>query len=335
MITHSVVAVHENSQTFAARTAARETAERSGMNETDAHRVGLVATELATNLVKHTPGGGELLIRFCERSAAEVELIAIDRGPGIRDIASALRDGHSSAGSPGTGLGAVRRLSEEFDISSTPGHGTAVLARLRARRTPRARSGAFEIGVISQAKPGETVCGDAWHVRQYPNSAAVLVADGLGHGLFASEASEAAVQAFEREPIGHETARALESIHHAIRHTRGAAAAIADVNKDRGVVRFSGVGNIVGAVCLEGTLRQAVSNNGTLGHQAQHFREYLYPWAADGVLVMHSDGLSGRWTLDRYPGLRLRDATLIAAILFRDFSRSRDDATVLVAREAA
>jgi len=335
MITHTVVAVHETSQTFTARAEATNIAERSGMNETDAHRVGLVATELATNLVKHTAAGGELLIRFRSRPVAEVELIAIDRGAGIRDIGAAMRDGHSSAGSPGTGLGAVVRMSEEFDISSTLGHGTAVLARLRAKRTGRARAGAFEVGVISQAMPGETVCGDAWYVRQYPNSAAVLIADGLGHGIFASEASEAAVQAFEREPIGGETAHALESIHHAIRHTRGAAAAIADVSKDRGVVRFAGVGNIVGAVCLDGTLRQTVSNNGTLGHQAQHFREYLYPWAADGVLVMHSDGLSGRWTLDRYPGLRQRDATLIAAILYRDFSRSRDDATVLVAKEAA
>ena len=143
------------------------------------------------------------------------------------------------------------------------------------------------------------------------------------------------MQAFEREPIGCETARALESIHRAIRHTRGAAAAIAELSKNRGVVRFSGVGNVVGAVCVDGTCRHAVSNNGTLGHQAQHFREYLYPWAADGVLVMHSDGLSGRWTLDPYPGLRQRDPTLIAAILYRDYSRSRDDATVLVAREAA
>jgi anti-sigma regulatory factor (Ser/Thr protein kinase) len=335
MITHSVVAVHESSQTFAARAEARNAAERCGMDETDAHRVGLVATELATNLVKHASGGGELLIRFRDRPAAEVELIALDRGVGIRDIAAALSDGHSSAGSPGTGLGAVRRLSEDFDISSTPGQGTAVLARMRGKRSPRAQSGAFDIAVISQAKPGELICGDAWFVRQYQKSAALLVADGLGHGVFASEASEAAVQAYAREPVGGETSRALESIHHAIRHTRGAAAAIADVSKERRTVRFSGIGNIVGAVCLEDTFRQTVSNNGTLGHQAQHFREYSYPWASDGVLILHSDGLSGRWTLDRYPGLRQRDPALIAAILYRDYSRSRDDATVLVAREAA
>src|SRR5262245_49792637 len=176
MITHTIVAVQETSQTFAARSEARTIAERSGMDETDAHRVGLVATELATNLVKHTASGGELLIRFRVRPAPEVELIAIDRGAGIRDIAAALRDGHSSAGSPGTGLGAVVRMSEDFDITSTLGHGTAVLARLRAKRSARVRAGAFEIGVISQAKPGETVCGDAWYVRQYPNSAAVIVA---------------------------------------------------------------------------------------------------------------------------------------------------------------
>jgi hypothetical protein len=50
---------------------------------------------------------------------------------------------------------------------------------------------------------------------------------------------------------------------------------------------------------------------------------------------MHSDGLSSRWTLESYPGLKQRDSTLIAAVLYRDFGRSRDDATVLVVKEAA
>ena len=307
---------------------------REGLDETDAYRVGIVATELATNLLKHGRDG-TLLIRVSDTSPAEIELIALDRGPGIRDVSQALVDGHSTAGSPGTGLGAIRRLSEDFDISSMPGRGTAVLARLRAGRRSRDRSGPFRVGGVSVPVRGETVCGDAWHTRMYSDGVALLVADGLGHGPAASEASAAAVEAFEREPLGGQTDRALESIHLAIRHTRGAAAAIADLTRGRNVVRYSGVGNISGVVCLDGASRQAVSNNGTLGHQVRTFREFQYPWEADGLLVMHSDGVSGRWTLDDYPGLRQRDPSLIAAILYRDFARSRDDATVVVAREAA
>jgi anti-sigma regulatory factor (Ser/Thr protein kinase) len=334
MITHTTVAVHEQSQTFSARQTARELAERVGFGETDAHRVGLVATEMATNLVKHSDRGGDVLIGISTEPVS-VELIALDRGPGIRDLSAALRDGHSSAGTPGTGLGAIRRLSDDFDVVSSAGRGTVVLSRLRARRAARNKNGAFEVGVVSVAVQGEMVCGDAWRVRQYAEGASLLVADGLGHGALAHEAAEAAARAFEREPPGGETSRIIEAIHRAIRHTRGAAAAIADVRLDRGVVRFSGVGNVAGVVDLAGNARHAVSSNGTLGHQAASFREFQYPWERGAILIMHSDGLSARWTLDHYPGIRYRDASLIAALLFRDFSRSHDDATVLVAREAA
>jgi anti-sigma regulatory factor (Ser/Thr protein kinase) len=334
MIGHQAIVIQESSQTSAARSEVREVAERAGFDESDAHRAGLVATELATNLVKHANGGGVLLlIRSLEPEPREVELVALDRGPGIADVGRALVDGHSTAGSPGTGLGAIRRMSDDFDIWSTH-TGTAVLARVRAKRHPRRRAASFEVGAVNVAKPGETVSGDAWRVRQQVGGAVVLIADGLGHGVLACEASEAAVAAFDREPLG-DTVRTLESIHLAIRHTRGAAAAIAEVRKDLGLVRYAGVGNIVTAVCANGSMRQAVSNNGTLGHRAPHFREYSYPWAAESLLVMHSDGLSSRWTLESYPGLKQRDSTLIAAVLYRDFGRSRDDATVLVVKEAA
>jgi anti-sigma regulatory factor (Ser/Thr protein kinase) len=334
MTAHRAVAVIESSQASAARLDARELALRAGLDETDAHRVGLVATELATNLVKHARNGGELLMHVSDRSPVEIELIALDRGPGIRDVALALSDGHSTAGSSGTGLGAIRRMSEDFDICSIRDGGTAVLARLRAKRAPRRPAGVFQIAAVAIARQGEPVSGDAWEVRHYSGGAMVLMADGLGHGLMAKEAAEAAVSAFAREPMG-APARALESIHAAIRHTRGAAAAIADVSRDLRAIRFSGVGNIVAVVCDNGTIRHAVSNNGTLGHHAQYFREYSYPWSPDSMLVMHSDGLSARWTLDRYPGLASRHPALIAAVLYRDFRRSRDDATVLVAKGAA
>jgi hypothetical protein len=216
-----------------------------------------------------------------------------------------------------------------------PGHGTAVLARLRAKRTPPRPRAAFEIGAVSIAMRGETHCGDSWSVRHYPTVTSVLVADGLGHGFPASEASEAAVQAFLNGPINGGAVQVLESIHSAIRHTRGAAAAVAQISQERGLVRFSGIGNIIGVVSVPGETRQAVSNNGTLGHQVHQFREYQYPWSPNALLILHSDGLSARWSLDQYPGLRLRDPSLVAAILYRDFSRARDDATVVVAREAA
>src|SRR4051812_19083356 len=108
---HHAVPVTESSQVSAARFEARELADRAGFDETDVHRVGLVATELATNLVKHATDG-VLLIRITASSPdGEIELLSIDRGPGIYDVGRCLSDGHSTAGSPGTGLGAIRRLA--------------------------------------------------------------------------------------------------------------------------------------------------------------------------------------------------------------------------------
>jgi anti-sigma regulatory factor (Ser/Thr protein kinase) len=326
---HRRVPVMEQSQSSSARYAAREAAEFAGFDEENAYRVGIVATELATNLVKHT-SGGELLVRAERQGAREVELLAIDRGPGMADVARCLSDGHSTTGSPGTGLGAVRRLADEFDIYSQPDRGTVVMARLRASRasTPVVRR--FEISGISVAKAGETACGDAWQAHQMADSALLVLADGLGHGVDASEASQAAVATIDpRQAVTLPTL--LERMHDGLRHTRGAAAALADLRP--GLLRFAGIGNIAGAILGDGSVRHAVSSNGTLGHVARQFREYSYPWATDSTLVMHSDGLGTHWSLDAYPGIRQRSASVAAAVLYRDHTRHHDDVTVVVGRE--
>ena len=75
-----------------------------------------------------------------------------------------------------------------------------------------------------------------------------------------------------------------------------------------------------------------MSHNGTVGLQARKTQELGYPWPAESVLVMHSDGLQSHWRLEPYPGLVQRDAALIAAVLYRDFARGRDDVSVVVQR---
>lgn len=331
---HEIVPVTESSQQSAARASAREMAERVGFDEADSHRVGLVATEMATNLVKHAHGGEILLRVVSTERPPEIELLAIDRGPGIADVARSLTDGHSTAGSPGNGLGAIQRLSDDFDIFSNVGRGTVVFARFRMNRVaPQARK-AFEIEAISVAKPGEEVCGDSWRVQHRPDEAFIIVADGLGHGLGAADAANAAVAAFSSRAFS-ESAAVLEAIHDGIRHTRGAAVAVAQMKRGPGVLKFAGVGNISASTHCNGAIRHAVSHNGTLGHQARHFREYAYPWEPGALLVIHSDGLTSHWSLDSYPGLRVRRPAVIAAVLYRDFSRQRDDVTVVAAREAA
>jgi len=330
---HTRIPVTERSQPSAARFAAQDAAEAAGFSARDVHRAGLVATELATNLVKHAIGGEVLVRRASTQPGADVEIIAIDRGPGIGDPARALSDGHSTAGSPGTGLGAARRLSDVFDLYSQRDRGTVVLARLRTGRAAGPAACRLVFGGLAVAKRGEDICGDAWQVRCDTDGALAIMADGLGHGIQAGEASSAAIAA--AAPHARDLPRMLETMHMGLRHTRGAAAALATILPDQGLVKFAGIGNLAAVISRAGATRHAVSLNGTLGHAAREFREYSYPWDPDASFIMHTDGLGSRWSLDEYPGLRRRDPALVAAVLYRDFAREYDDVAVIVGREGA
>jgi serine phosphatase RsbU (regulator of sigma subunit) len=187
-------------------------------------------------------------------------------------------------------------------------------------------------GGVSVPQSGETVCGDGWQVSDQPDGVLAVVADGIGHGLQAHEASKAAIASIDVKRRSDLSDR-LRTMHDGSRHTRGAAAAIAEILPQQRVLKFAGIGNVAATICQPGAVRHAISHNGTLGHSLHQVREYSYPWQPDATMVMYSDGLASHWSLDDYPGLRQRHPTLIAAVLYRDFTRRRDDVTVLVARE--
>lgn len=333
-MTHLCLPIVDRSQVAAARHDAREAAVRAGFSETDAHRSGLIATELASNLIKHASKGGEILLRTRQTDGPGLELLALDRGPGIEDVARSLADGHSTTGTAGTGLGAVRRLADEFDIYSKPGQGTAVLARVRPDRLPVPRPAAMEIAGVSVAMTGEQVCGDGWITSADRGRVQVVLVDGLGHGAHAHDAAIAATDAAASSTIG-SPVDALTAIHRAVRHTRGAAATVVSFEPRANVISVAGIGNVSAAIVGPVTVRRAVSLGGILGHDVRTFREYRYPWASDALLVMHSDGLTSHWSFDPYPGLRQRSPALAAAVLYRDFQRGRDDVTVVVGKAAA
>ena len=135
--------IREMSAVAEARREVTGMARTIGFAENDVGRVALVVTEAATNLVKHTPQGQLLARAFDRGGVAAIEVLAFDQGPGMADICESLRDGYSTSGSPGTGLGAIKRLSEEFDIYTIPGKGCAlVLAIVVAKDAGRKPSGA-------------------------------------------------------------------------------------------------------------------------------------------------------------------------------------------------
>jgi hypothetical protein len=298
-----------------------------------------VATEAATNLVKHA-NGGQLLVRQLADGQG-IEFLALDTGPGIRNVRECLRDGYSTAGSLGIGLGAITRLATFWDIYSGAGMGTALLVRIHASLPPPLpassagrRADGLDIGVACAPKAGEEVCGDVWAVVQQAHRCLIIVADGLGHGPQAAEAAHAAVRTVYEYPTDLPAAL-LERMHDRLRSTRGAAVAIAEVDSRHQILTFAGVGNVAGTVIQPEKTQQLMSHNGTIGYQIRKIQALTYPWSDNALLVLHSDGLATRWQLHAYPDLVRRHPSLIAGVLYRDFARGRDDVTVVVARAAA
>jgi anti-sigma regulatory factor (Ser/Thr protein kinase) len=319
-----IATVADPSQAAAARRNAVELARTRGLDEAARGRVALVATEMAANLIKHA-GQGEIVIAgFADRDGAGVELLSLDRGPGIADLGRALTDGFSTAGSPGNGLGAIRRQADNFAIWSRPGLGVVAMARFCAGPG----SGEIRLGAVAEPFPGERVSGDCWDVALAAGGPTLMMTDGTGHGVVAILAADAAAKAFKGH-FNDDPVRIMDAIHRALAPTRGAAVAIARVDARQAIVRFVGVGNIAGALVDEGGTRRMISHNGTVGHIAPRIREFTYPWSGGGAVIFHSDGLSAKWDLAAYPGLGTSHPSLIAGVLFRDFRRGRDDASVV------
>lgn len=327
------IPVYEDSQPGSARREAARIAGLQGMSENDIGRVSVVVTEAAKNLVKHGKGGELLLHGWAENGALGVDLLALDKGKGMSNLAECMRDGFSTSGTPGTGLGAIQRMSDQFEIYSQPNAGTVLYSRIEAGRpAPKTEPGRLAIGVLVVPVIGEDRCGDSWAQRLSPSHSMLMVVDGLGHGAGAAEAADEAVAAFHRvsseNPLD-----VLDEAHHSLRKTRGAAMAVASIDHNTRKVRYAGVGNISATIVGPEKSQSMVSQNGIVGHSAARMQDFTYDWPAGSVLAMYSDGISSHWSLAKYPGLQTRLPLLAAGVIYRDHSRRRDDATVLIARE--
>lgn len=333
-----------------ARRAASSLAERIGMGAQRTAEVELAVTEVATNLIRHARDGAMVLRVLSTADSAAVELLAIDSGPGMSDLAVHLADGFSSAGTLGIGLGIVARMADSFDIHSAYGRGTVLAARFWPVRAPAgaapARGEPVTAGV-TRPLSGEAVCGDAWaarldrgdgqdgDARDSAGSASpallVMLCDGLGHGPLAALAAQQAVSTF-RASRHRQPAAMLAELHGALSGTRGAALAVARIEPDTASVLFCGVGNISAFLVGEHNRTALLSAPGIVGHQMPKTRTFEQPLPARGALVMHSDGLTERWEPASLPGLLEHCPAVVAGQLLREAGARRDDASVVVAK---
>jgi anti-sigma regulatory factor (Ser/Thr protein kinase) len=324
--------IAESSQVGEARRQAVILANQLGFNETDRGKISLTVTEAANNLLRHAGNGTLLLQAAAQNNQVGIEILALDKGPGMENVTECMRDGFSTAGTPGNGLGAIRRLATQFDIYSTPRLGTALLAQFWLPPIGNAPRDKLEIGGVCLPIASEEVSGDAWAAIQTAEHAAILAVDGLGHGPMASAAALEAVRVF-RQQSQRGPKDIIELAHTALHSTRGAALAIAEIDFTQKIVRYAGIGNIASVILSDAKHAHLISYNGTVGHEVRKIQEFTYPWDSEALLIMHSDGLGSQWNLDRYVGLASKHPSLIAGVLYRDFNRGRDDVTVIAVRQ--
>ncbi|MFF3615143.1 SpoIIE family protein phosphatase [Streptomyces sp. NPDC002580] len=341
------IPVHDSTRVRDVRVAAEDAADHTGLGRDRRALAALVATELATNLLKHG-GGGQILIDTVDADLAEpgtgrgpaLQIAAIDHGPGIADLPTALRDGFSTTSSLGAGLGTCRRIADHFEVHTVPGRGTVALARVHTARGDRkghrlpgadapVRAGGVNIPLAAAAHSG-----DAWACVRSGDHVTLLLADGLGHGPAAAKASGAAVEELRR--LAHlPPPELLGALHTALRDTRGAAVAVARLDLGARHLDFAGIGNIGARLRSGDTWHPLLSHPGIVGaHRPARLPPCRRPWNPDSLLVLHSDGLPSRWAPPSVAPMTSWDPAVTAAVIVRDSSSAarpvRDDTTVAV-----
>jgi anti-sigma regulatory factor (Ser/Thr protein kinase) len=342
------LAVEDASAVVACRNAGLAMASRLQFPAARADSLALAVTEAASNLHKHARQGAMLLAVNRDADAPGIELVTIDSGPGLRDVGAAMQDGHSTTGTLGIGLGAIRRLADFCDLYSVPGHGTALVARFWP-----VLPGPVPIRCAGLIRPitGETECGDAFAVLRTDDAVTAVFCDGLGHGPLAAAAAAAALAAVLGEPAtgpagltGPASGRAggpasasaplsepvalLERAHRRMSGTRGGAVAVVQVSGQ--LARFAGLGNVAAFILSAGSRKSMLSVPGIAGYQARAFRQFEYEVPPGAAVILHSDGISSRWEVAAVPGVETKDPLLIAAVLLAEAGIHRDDAGVLV-----
>jgi anti-sigma regulatory factor (Ser/Thr protein kinase) len=315
--------VEEPSAVAACRAAATALASRLRFPAPRVDQLALAVTEAASNLHKHARQGSLLLRIGRQGGTPGVELVTIDTGPGFRDTSVVMRDGHSTSGTLGIGLGAIRRLADSCDLYSVPGHGTTLVARFWPERHQLTIPYAGLIRPIA----GQIECGDSFGAVRVDGTITGVLCDGLGHGPLAASAAAEAVAAV-LEDTGSEPAALVERAHRRMSHTRGGAMGVVQITGQ--VARFAGLGNITATLLADGARRNMLSVPGIAGHQARTIRQYEYEVAPGTSVVLHSDGISARWEAAALPGLAARDPLVVAAAVLAEAGTHRDDAGVLV-----
>lgn len=312
---------------------ARDYAREIGFEDVAAEEIALVVRELALNILHHG-GEGTLTLRFSvvgDRSGLEVE--AVNPGAPIAEVEEAFRDGYSTRGSFGYGLGTVNRLMHRVSVESpwVDGSGTRVVATRWLYRPSRPAAAFLDAGVASRAHPDAHDNGDAVLITSWEDRSLVGVIDGLGHGNPAMRASRAARQyvlRHAREPL-REIFRGVDRV---CRGTRGVVMALVRFDWADQTATVGNVGNVEVRVFGHDERLGFQVRRGFLGRSAPKPPVRTSPWPMAATMVMHTDGVRSSRLRDAYRELEHLETRPLASGLLQRLALGRDDATVAVLR---
>ncbi len=292
----------------------------------------IIVAEITSNLVKHA-GGGEILAGVIhDAGETGIELIAIDKGPGIKDVKRMQVDGVSTTKTLGGGLGGIQRLSDSFHLYSQLDWGTVLISRKYKNEKPQPVQTKIDVRALIVCKDGETACGDGWYQKVTKEYIKIFVGDGLGHGPHANLAVSEAINAFKLSP-DNSPAETFRFIHQSIKKTRGAVAMIMMYHIKTKEWKICGIGNI--ALKLSGylTSKSHISYNGIVGHNIPNtMNDQLIPGEQVRHFALCSDGIISRWDLAKYPMISREDLSIQAAAIYKDFGRRTDDMSVIIGK---
>ena len=309
-----------------------------GFSANEIEELAIVVSELTSNLVKHTAGGGLIKVSPVEdETGLGIRLESLDNGPGINDVGQAIADGFSTAGSLGCGLGAINRLCDEFEIQPRADGKTGTqITCLRWRREPirKAIFCPLSFGVATRAYRNMEYNGDSFVIKTWNKLALVALIDGLGHGQNASQAASTT-----REYIEKHYDRPLESLFRGVGRachaTRGVVMALAQFDCNTAPIKltFASIGNIEARVFDSPTPINLRVRRGVMGFNAPHPVINEYSWSPDNVLVLHTDGLKTMRNWGDFPELAGATVEYAAQRILQKLVTGNDDATVIVVRK--
>lgn len=309
-------------------------ARRLGFADARRENMLLVASELVTNLIKHAQGRG--VIQIWQQPGDVLDLVSFDYGPGVEDLAAARRDGFSTKGTLGKGLGSLERLSDRFGIFSLrqkPGdsrgwHGTTVWCRFQAKAAVPARG--CESGLFVRSLANDRHNGDHIYLALGEERIRLLHLDGLGHG---AEAEQATAHLLRHVTEAEDLSGLMNRLDRHLRATtRGAVAVACDIFPGSGHLSMLGVGDMATHVCSQGQIEHFSFAPGVLG------REHKTPRLTDltvhrgDLVISTSDGIRRGWSEEAFPGLCQQHPQLVAYVLGNAMARITDDQSVCVLR---